>query len=60
MEASDNPAFIAAVCGELEFIAWRERRHCRPTLGSDGPSGLTFLGHAKDSLWSVDPFRVSL
>ena len=29
----------------------------RPTGGSDGPSWLTFLGHAKDSLWSVDLFR---
>lgn len=32
-------------------------KHCRPTRGSDGPSWLTFLGHAKDSLWSVDLFR---
>lgn len=30
---------------------------CRPTGGSDGPSWLTFLGHARDSLWSVDLFR---
>lgn len=29
----------------------------RPTHGSDGPSWLTFLGHTKDSLWSVDLFR---
>jgi putative transposase len=32
-------------------------KHHRPTHGSDGPSWLTFLGHAKDSLWSVDLFR---
>jgi transposase InsO family protein len=32
-------------------------KHCRPTSGSDGPSWLSFLGHAKDSLWSVDLFR---
>jgi transposase InsO family protein len=32
-------------------------KRCRPTGGSDGPSWLTFLGHAKDSLWSVDLFR---
>jgi len=32
-------------------------QRCRPTGGSDGPSWLTFLGHAKDSLWSVDLFR---
>ena len=24
---------------------------------SDGPSWLTFLGHTKDSLWSLDLFR---
>ena len=29
----------------------------RPELGSNGPSWLTFLGHSKDSLWSVDLFR---
>jgi putative transposase len=32
-------------------------KHSRPTHGSDGPSWLTFFGHAKDSLWSVDLFR---
>lgn len=32
-------------------------KHCQPTRGTDGPSWLTFLGHAKDSLWSVDLFR---
>jgi putative transposase len=32
-------------------------KHSRPTSGSGGPSWLTFLGHAKDSLWSVDLFR---
>jgi transposase InsO family protein len=32
-------------------------RHYRPQPGSDGPSWLTFLGHSKDSLWSVDFFR---
>ena len=25
--------------------------------GGDGPSWLTVIGHAKDSLWSVDFFR---
>jgi len=32
-------------------------KHYRPTPGSNGPSWLTFLGHSKDSLWSVDLFR---
>src|SRR3954463_15984360 len=27
-----------------------------PTIG-DGPSWLTFIGHMKDSLWSLDLFR---
>ena len=32
-------------------------RHYRPDPDSSGPSWLTFLGHSKDSLWSVDLFR---
>ena len=28
-----------------------------PVPGGGGPSWLTFLGHMKDSLWSVDLFR---
>ena len=31
--------------------------HYRPDTDSSGPSWLTFLGHAKDSLWSIDLFR---
>ena len=31
--------------------------HYRPEPDSNGPSWLTFLGHAKDSLWSIDLFR---
>jgi putative transposase len=31
--------------------------HYLPVLDSDGPSWLTFLGHMKDSLWSMDLFR---
>ena len=31
--------------------------HDRPAPRSGGPSWLTFLGHAKDSLWSIDLFR---
>lgn len=31
--------------------------HYRPEPGSQGPSWLSFLGHTKDSLWSVDFFR---
>src|SRR6202008_3340164 len=32
-------------------------RHRWPGQGSGGPSWLTFLGHMKDSLWSMDLFR---
>jgi len=31
--------------------------HFRPEAGSGGPSWLCFIGHAKDSLWSLDLFR---
>lgn len=32
-------------------------KYYKPTLGDEGPSWLTFIGHMKDSLWSVDLFR---
>lgn len=32
-------------------------KHFRPESGDRGPSWLTFLGHTRDSLWSVDLFR---
>ena len=32
-------------------------RHYRPDRRNSGPSWLTFLGHARDSLWSLDLFR---
>ena len=32
-------------------------KHYRPSAGDGGPSWLTFLGHMKNSLWSVDLFR---
>ena len=31
--------------------------HYRPNPGGTGPSWLTFIGNAKDSLWSIDLFR---
>jgi len=33
------------------------RMHLKPSPGK-GPSWLTFIGHTKDSLWSIDFFRV--
>src|SRR5216684_4320906 len=35
----------------------QDARHYPPEPASGGPSWLTFLGHMKDSLWSVDLFR---
>jgi len=32
-------------------------KYFKPTGTGDGPSWLTFLGHSKDSLWSIDLFR---
>ncbi len=32
-------------------------KHYKPEGKGDGPSWLTLLGHAKDSLWSIDFFR---
>ncbi len=32
-------------------------KYHHPTPGDGGPSWLTFLGHMKDSLWSIDLFR---
>ena len=32
-------------------------KYYRPGPGNGGPSWLTFVGHMKDSLWSVDLFR---
>jgi len=32
-------------------------KHYRPIPDASGPSWLTFIGHTKDSLWSIDFFR---
>ncbi len=32
-------------------------KHYRPDPGGTGPSWLTTIGHAKDSIWSIDFFR---
>jgi putative transposase len=32
-------------------------KHYHPTPDDNGPSWLTYLGHTKDSLWSIDLFR---
>ena len=50
-------AFVFGVEIDKDVVRRVLAKHCRPTRGSDGPSWLCFLGHAKDSLWSVDLFR---
>jgi len=42
-----NKDVVRRICGA---------RH-EPETGGGGPSWLTFLGHVKDSLWSIDFFR---
>jgi hypothetical protein len=52
---------ITRACGvEIDKDVVRRvlARHCRPGgSGTTDPSWLTFIAHAKDSLWSVDLFR---
>jgi putative transposase len=50
-------AFVFGVEIDKDVVRRVLAKHCRPADGSDGPSWLTFLGHTKDSLWSVDLFR---
>ena len=39
-------------------VVWRIlSKYYKPKSGNDGPSWLTFIGHTKDSLWSLDFFR---
>ena len=50
-------AFVFGVEIDKDVVRRVLAKHCRPTNGTDGPSWLTVLGHATDSLWSVDLFR---
>jgi hypothetical protein len=50
-----NLAFAASI--NKDVVRRILAAHCRPEAGADGPSWLTFLGQAKDSLWSLDLFR---
>jgi hypothetical protein len=40
-----------------DFVRRILLQHYKPHPGGDGPSWLSVIGHAKDSLWSVDLFR---
>ena len=50
-------ALIFGVEIDKDVVRRVPARRYRPEPGSQGPSWLTFLGHCKDSLWSVDLFR---
>ena len=50
-------AFMFGVEIDKDVVRRVLARRYRPEPGSQGPSWLTFLGHSKDSLWSVDLFR---
>src|SRR5687768_3228603 len=50
-------AFLFGVEIDKDVVRRVLAKHGRPTSGFDDPSWLSFLGHAKDSLWSVDLFR---
>ena len=50
-------SFIFGVDIDKDVVRRVLARRYRPEPGSQGPSWLTFLGHSKDSLWSVDLFR---
>ena len=59
----DYACVIAGVQSEVRSRKDRDvvRRilgvHFRPETGCGGPSWLSFIGHTKDSLWSLDLFR---
>ena len=50
-------SFTFAVDIDKDVVRRVLAKHYRPEPGSSDPSWLTFLGHSKDSLWSVDLFR---
>jgi len=50
-----NKAFVIDI--DKDIVRRVLAKHYRPVPGHDGPSWLTFIGHTKDSLWSIDLFR---
>jgi hypothetical protein len=54
---ADQIALVFAIEIDKDVVRRVLAKHYRPDPGSQGPSWLTFLGHSKDSLWSVDLFR---
>ncbi len=54
---ADQISLFFAIKIDKDMVRRVLAKHYRPKPGSDGPSWLTFLGHSKDSLRSVDFFR---
>ena len=52
---ADDVAFGVAI--DKDVVRRILGMYYRSESGSGGPSWLTFIGHMKDSLWSVDMFR---
>ena len=50
-------SFVFGIKIDKDVVRRVLAKHYRPEPGSGSPSWLTFLGHSKDSLWSVDLFR---
>jgi len=54
---AEQISLVFAIEVDKDLVRRVLARHYRPEPESNGPSWLTFLGHSKDSLWSVDLFR---
>ncbi len=50
-------SFTFGVDADKDVVRRVLAKYYRPDPGDYGPSRLTFLGHSKDSLWSIDLFR---
>ena len=54
-----NCSSSPSICSSPSRNSSVRAKHYRPNdTGTNGPSWLTFPGHVKDSLWSIDLFRV--
>ena len=54
---ADQITLVFEVAIDKDMVRRVLANHYRPEPGSGGPSWLTFIGHSKDSLWSIDLFR---
>jgi putative transposase len=54
---ADQISLVFNVETDKDVVRRALASHYRPVPGANGPSWLSFLGHSKDSLWSVDLFR---